>query len=163
MKTYEALGVANAFIDFANNSSENLTHLKLQKLIYIAYGHYIVEYDCPLIKERIEAWRYGPVIRSVYDEFKSYGRKPIKEYGTILNVTESFNNDRVVLDTPVIEDEKTLEFIENIWRKYGNRDGYDLSNSTHKVDTPWYQAKEKQLDIVPDEFIKSYYKNISDD
>lgn len=160
---YDALAVANAFIDLAKESGEEITHLKLQKLIYIAYGWYFVNFDIPLIKERVEAWKYGPVIRSVYDEFKTCGRNPITDYGTVVNVLETFGSDKIILDTPKIEDPEALEFIGEIWNVFGSYNGYELANSTHKEGTPWYQAKEKNLDIVPDDFIKNYYKKMADE
>ncbi len=100
-KPNNSIAVANAFLDLAKKSEEEITHMKLQKLIYIAHGFNLSNFDFPLIDEQVEAWRYGPVIRSVYDEFKSYGHDPITKYGGILDVIETFKRGKIVENIPI--------------------------------------------------------------
>src|ERR1700676_3931940 len=79
MKTHSALAVANWFLARAAADGKSLDPMKLQKLIYFAHGWSLALTDIPLIEEHPEAWDYGPVIPSVYHEFKLFGRKPITE------------------------------------------------------------------------------------
>ena len=51
--------------------------MKLQKLVYIAHGWHLGLFDGLLISERVEAWRWGPVIESLYHEFKEFAKQPI--------------------------------------------------------------------------------------
>lgn len=51
-------------------AGDAITQLKLQKLMYIAQGIHLALYDKPLLKEEIEAWQHGPVVRELYNEFK---------------------------------------------------------------------------------------------
>lgn len=51
--------------------------LKLIKLVYLAYG-WSIALDYRLFDEPIVAWKHGPVIRSLYHEFKHFGAAPIK-------------------------------------------------------------------------------------
>ena len=54
-----------------------LTPIHILKLVYIAHGWSLAIGEHPLIRNEIEAWEYGPVIRSLYDAVKRYGRDPI--------------------------------------------------------------------------------------
>ncbi len=74
-----ALGVANELIDLADSDGKDLTLLKLVKLVFLSYAFGLVlAKDEPLIDPRfdkVEAWRYGPVIPSVYHSFKHLRNK----------------------------------------------------------------------------------------
>ena len=56
---------------------EGITHLKLQKLLFYAQGIYLALNDNMLFYDQIVAWEHGPVVKSVYDEYKQNGRNPI--------------------------------------------------------------------------------------
>ena len=66
-----ALVLANNFIVEAQNGNiKNLTPMKLQKLMYFTYGRYAAQTGRQLFSENFQAWQYGPVLSSVYQEFK---------------------------------------------------------------------------------------------
>jgi len=51
--------------------------MKLQKLLYYVCVKYVQETEKMPISENFEVWKYGPVLPSVYAEFKPYGSRPI--------------------------------------------------------------------------------------
>ena len=51
--------------------------MKVQKLVYYAHGWHLGLADAPLIGELVEAWRWGPVIRSLYAALAEFGNQPI--------------------------------------------------------------------------------------
>ena len=55
-------------------AGDTISNLKMQKLLYYAQGHFLATYKKPLFDDKIEAWKYGPVVKEVYDKFKIYGR-----------------------------------------------------------------------------------------
>lgn len=69
--------VANFILDVAERAGHVVTNLVLNKVAYFLHGAYLARFDQPLIDARIEAWDYGPVIREIYYEFKSFKDKPI--------------------------------------------------------------------------------------
>jgi uncharacterized phage-associated protein len=76
----------------ANMCGDLITNLKLQKLLYYAQAFYMVENNGePLFSDDIEAWKYGPVVRTVYDKYKIF------EYSFIITEVEdlSFLNDKL--------------------------------------------------------------------
>src|SRR5262245_29920187 len=78
--TYSALAVANYFLDLAKAKGLALDPMKLQKMIFFAHGWSLALYDEKLIDEPIQAWQYGPVVQSVYHEFKSFGAARIDSF-----------------------------------------------------------------------------------
>ena len=63
------------------NSDRKLTPMEVNKLVYISHGWMLALHDESLISEKIEAWKHGPVIPSLYHKFKMYGAEPIDALG----------------------------------------------------------------------------------
>jgi uncharacterized phage-associated protein len=164
--TYPALAVANAFIAIAKETgSTDITPMKVQKLVYYAHGWYLATQDQPLINEQIEAWQYGPVVRSVYTVAKHYGNSPIKQLlaepeltatGALEMVARTLNHDNSKALKP---------FLDWIWTQYGRFSGTQLSNMTHETDSPWHNVvfgkHGGQVPLGTDidqEIIKSHFK-----
>lgn len=129
--TYPALAIANAFIDIGRrNNANDLTPMKLQKLVYFAHGWHLGAIHKPLINEQVEAWRYGPVVRSIYDAAKSYGNRPVTNY-----LEHPFYLPQIdLVQTPDIS-----SLLNWVWSQYGRFDGAQLSNMTHEVGSPWHK------------------------
>lgn len=71
-----ALEVANYFL--ATAPQDTMTNLKLEKMCAYAQAVSLAYLGNPLFDESIEAWDHGPVIPTVYHEFKGNGRIPIE-------------------------------------------------------------------------------------
>ena len=138
---YPSIAIANYFLDLAEAEDHYLTPLKLQKLVFIAHGWHLALYEEPLISERVEAWRWGPVISPVYHEFKYYGNTPITGRGTMIR-RMSQNPRDIVEDIPKVDadDIKTREFLDKVWEVYGGYTGIQLANLTHTEKSPWHQS-----------------------
>jgi len=80
-----SLAVANYFITKANDEGTELTPMKLIKLVYIAHGWHLGLKNESLIDEGVQAWKYGPVIKSVYDEFKGYKNGQVNRPAYLFN------------------------------------------------------------------------------
>ena len=78
--SYSAKAIANYFLGLADAEKKPISHLKIQKLVYIAHGWYLAIKGEPLVgDEYAEAWQYGPVFPSLYHEFKIHGSGHITE------------------------------------------------------------------------------------
>jgi uncharacterized phage-associated protein len=111
----------------------------------------------PLIDESVEAWQFGPVVPSIYHQFKIYRNNPIKELATV------FRPKQFVFVTPKITDLGLRPLLEKIWEIYGKLNGVQLSKLTHEPNSPWFEVWEnkggknrKHIDI-PDDLIKEYF------
>ncbi|OOS02575.1 Uncharacterized phage-associated protein [Moraxella cuniculi DSM 21768] len=76
---YNPIDVANYIVAEAVKRNQPVTHLKLQKILYYVVAKYLQNYDEPLIAEDVVKWQYGPVVKSVYHQFKILGSLQITE------------------------------------------------------------------------------------
>lgn len=132
---FDALAVANRFLSFAHRDKTSLDHLKLQKLLYCAHGWYLVFTGKPLMREHAEAWTYGPVIPSVYQQFKKFGRGQITS-PAIRGVEDPFGEMRSV-PYELQADEYTERVLESVWKTYKGYSGLQLSTLTHEPGSAW--------------------------
>ncbi|HHW4679552.1 MAG TPA: Panacea domain-containing protein [Xylella sp.] len=79
MAQYSPATIANYFLCRASQQGRALTPIQIIKLVYIAHGWHLGFRKEPLINEPVEAWRHGPVIRSLYGKVKKYGSSGITE------------------------------------------------------------------------------------
>lgn len=162
---YTAKAVANYFLHLVECDDQQITPMKIQKLVYFAHGWYLAITDRPLIDEQIEAWQYGPVIPSLYDEFKQYGRSPITSQATDLVIDDSDEDMSFYSHTPSIDltDKKVISVLKKVWQVYGKLTAVQLSNKTHMPGTPWRQVwgdgnvlKGTDIDV---EIIKGFFQS----
>jgi uncharacterized phage-associated protein len=162
---YSAKAIANYFLDLARIHGQTLNPMKIQKLVYYAHAWNLVFYDRPLIDELVQAWAYGPVIPSLYDEFKRYGSSPITAKATEFAPTEL---DPYRFITPSIDDylyplinQQTKALLDAIWEAYGDFSAIQLSNLTHAPDSPWFLVYNRNPGrkglTIPDQVIKEHF------
>ena len=129
--------IANYLLWRANEEIvKDMTPMKLIKLVYFCYGWFLTLYNKHLFPEKIEAWEYGPVIPSIYHEFKRFGDRPITNYAI-----------ECVLDTgeisyPIVDkkDDTTFKVLDVVWSIYKDKSGIELSRITHEPNSPWNHA-----------------------
>ncbi|HEY3197864.1 MAG TPA: type II toxin-antitoxin system antitoxin SocA domain-containing protein [Nitrospirales bacterium] len=144
MAPYPAKAIAHYFLCLAKTKGETLTPMKLQKLIYFAHGWYLAIKRQPLINEEIKAWTYGPVIRSIYDEYKSYGGNGIPA-------------DCDAVSDDLKEDAYAVSLLNKVWDVYGKFTAFELSNMTHAPETPWYKAWSGNESKIDNEAMREYF------
>jgi len=83
--TVDVRSVANFVLEVAQGEGVGVTNLSLNKIIYFLHAESLARFDKPLVKAKIEAWKYGPVFREVYSSFKDYGSQPITSKATRVN------------------------------------------------------------------------------
>ncbi|PCK03620.1 MAG: hypothetical protein COA42_20455 [Alteromonadaceae bacterium] len=159
--TYSAKAVANLLIDVARENGSSLDQMKLQKLVYITHGWNLAITNKPLIEDGIQAWKYGPVIPVLYEEFKNCGRNDIMDYATDVNVADDLSFS---FTPPKINenDSATYKLANKIWATYGKYSGPQLSNLTHMPDTPWDKAYiGGGQAVIDNSLIREHFVNLS--
>ena len=158
---FSSKSIANYFLELAKEEGTSLTPMKIQKLIYFAHGWRLAIYDKPLINEVVEAWKFGPVIPSIYDEFKKFGSKAITSDAIEFDEEE---RDFVI---PIVgeKNKKVTSLLDKIWEVYGKYSGVQLSNLTHEKGSPWDKTWGKEgvpfgTDIKQDDIKNYFYKKI---
>ncbi|MBV1702501.1 MAG: DUF4065 domain-containing protein [Hyphomicrobiales bacterium] len=74
---YDPKIICNVMLDEAAHQGLVVTNLALQKLLYFAHAHHLIETKQPLVQGYFEAWQYGPVHPAAYKAFKAAGNRPI--------------------------------------------------------------------------------------
>ena len=162
--TNNAISVANEFIKLAKiDNVTDLTFVKLRNLVYIAYGFGLSLFDGKksMIDPRfdaVEAWKYGPVIPSVYHTFKQNQNKNIEEEGILFSKME---NDIPTIDYPELKDNEAKSIVNIVWRRYGKMKAYELMRLTHMKGTPWSISYiEGKNCKIPEVITKLYYDSV---
>ncbi len=156
-----ALSVANYFIDLANKDGKEIRPLKLMKLVYIAYGYALALLGRSIIDyrfDKVEAWKFGPVIPSVYHSFKIYGKSPIKSGTTIF--VEKGNG--VEIESPQLSDTEAQMVCNFVWERYGlGYDDNELVTLLHGKGTPWGKVYVPgENNPIPELYTKLYYQEL---
>lgn len=84
---YNVLDVARYIINRENEKGHNISNLKLQKMLYFVQATFLVNENKSCFNEEIEAWDFGPVVPSVYHEFKRYGSRSIPYINKYIDLT----------------------------------------------------------------------------
>lgn len=150
----DALDLAGYVVKYGLDNFTPVTNLQLQKILYFLQIRSLQEKpDAPIIDNpNFEAWKFGPVIRKVYDKFCLSGEMPIIIYPREIN-TEA------VVDL-YINHSLDLLCKKNPW---------DLVSFSHRQEGAWYKSylegskvKIKDYDIFTEaiELRKDFIDNI---
>jgi uncharacterized phage-associated protein len=147
----DAHKVANDFLRLASQRGVSLTPLQLMKLVYIAHGWMLGLAQRPLVTNRIEAWKYGPVIPTLYDTTKKFGS------GAVTGELRPWFSS----SGPDLEDQER-EMIGQVYDIYGNLSGIQLSALTHKQGTPWAATYRPDVSNIPisNDLIAEHYREL---
>jgi len=156
-QTYKPSHIANYFLKRADREEIHITQLKLLKLVYIGYGWVLAVSDRELFDEQIEAWQHGPVIPSLYNEFKHFGKNPIDQLATEFDL-ESFE-----LTTPEINiaDIDANMILDKVWVVYRHVRAWALRGKTHEDGTPWTETYRNGLgagEVIDTGLIKKHFQ-----
>ncbi|MFZ6696796.1 Panacea domain-containing protein [Stenotrophomonas acidaminiphila] len=152
--SYSPATIANYFITRALKEMRGVTPMQLLKLVYIAHGWHLGYTGAPLINEKVQAWRYGPVIKSLYDKVRKFGRG---------SVGELLHAGALPWATNAEVDENTASLLDSVWNSYARFSGLQLSEMTHQPGTPWSIAWHEQggrdmyFAPIDDELIRKHY------
>ncbi len=98
----------------------DMDEMKMHKMMYFSQRESLMNTNNPLFGDSFEAWKFGPVLRSVRNEYKRN------------HMFESVNET-------LTEEEKRL--VESVFERYDSFDAWDLSSLSHE-EFSWKQARE---------------------
>lgn len=128
-----------------SDNIQDLSPLKLQKILYYVQGWHLAFTDKPVFDENILAWRYGPVVKEIYVKFSTFGATNI--------AAGAYTPDPI----PELDKEET-QLIDAIWDKYKNRSPAELVTMTHQS-KPWKEVFYHQNnDIIYTDLMRDYFK-----
>lgn len=129
----------NTFDRKNNLDVEGISNLKLQKLLYYAYGCFLALYKERLFHEYVVAWQHGPVVADVYESYKANGSNSIRN-----------------IDPKQVEFSNNItDVLEFVYKEFGKYTAWALRNMTHE-EAPWKETK--QPNVICDKFIFNYFR-----
>lgn len=97
----------------------NMDEMKMHKLMYFSQRESLMITDNPLFEDSFEAWKFGPVLRVVRNEYK-HGQM-------FASVEESL-------------DAEVRNLVSSVFERYDSFDAWDLSSLSHE-EFSWKQAR----------------------
>lgn len=155
MSIYNPNHVANAFLLKARDEGVfDVDALKIQKLVYNFNGYQLAIHGEPAVGEKFQAWPYGPVLASLYHEFKGNGSKPIATWAL------DYSDGERKAFRPADTDRPFYDLLEAVWDKYKGLTGLQLSSLTHADGTPWKLARERGDAYLDNDEIREHFKKL---
>jgi uncharacterized phage-associated protein len=129
-----ATDVAKYLAQLAESAPEpdELSHLRIQKLLYYVQGWSLALRGRPMFEEPIEAWPHGPVVPQVYHRLKEFGYRsiPASEIpGAALSKADA-------------------AFVGRVWSAYSEFSATKLRDMTH-AEAPWQAARNGRNPDAP--------------
>ncbi len=155
---FTAAAVANRFLTLAWREAKTITPLKMQKLVYFAHGWHLALFGKPLMMEPIQAWRFGPVIGSLYRLFREFGSEPITQRARVVS-QDGYIPALLANEGTQDEVSRARAVIGRVWKEYGRFTASQLTTLTHSEDSPWSKVpnKERAETQIPNDLIKSFF------
>ena len=125
-----AAQLARYVIWYANEKNIPITQLKLQKLLYFIQVAYLRQAGDILFDDPIEAWEYGPVVRSVYIDYCDNGSLPLHAESEDDGHIERYLNDG------------EIDVVQSVLNDKLNWRSARLVRQSHS-ERPWMQHKEE--------------------
>ncbi|MFN2577495.1 MAG: Panacea domain-containing protein [Pyrinomonadaceae bacterium] len=145
---FDVRSVANALLKLAKARGISLTNMQVQKLVYIAHGYSLAILHRPLVRQPVEAWRWGPVFEDLYHSLKRYGSGIVHEPINVINMDSLTETHQKLLGT--------------VLDAYARFSGPQLSTMTHKQGTPWAEVYKPGISrlVIPNPTIERHYTEL---
>jgi uncharacterized phage-associated protein len=143
-QTLQAADVTRYFRGtFDQDAGDNISNLKLQKLLDYAQGfHLAMHGGNPLFPEPVIAWDHGPVVETSYHQNKRYGWQEIdRPQGFDIN---DYRPD-------------VREHLDTVYRMYGQFSAKGLEEMTHK-EPPWNRTARSA--VISLESLREYFSKL---
>lgn len=147
---YRSLDVAKYIVAFANKERIFINMTKLQKLLYIVYGVYLVAQQQRLTDEAPQAWPYGPV-------FPTTRNKLLKIDFESISFEDLAGND-------ILDDKALKNIVKIVFATFGEYNASALTEWSHQKGSAWYKTTQRDGfvwgDRIDDGDILDYFKQI---
>lgn len=142
-KVLRAIEVARYLLVHQDQEDE-ISNLKLQKLLYFAQGTFLATFNRPLFSDPLIAWQHGPVAPAVWRTY--------------------FGSGSASLPHPTDFDESTIEaetraLLDGVYQEWGGFSAWKLRNITH-AEGPWLTTPAKG--VIDQQAITDYFVSLQE-
>ena len=139
---HDAITIAKYVIQKSNEINHPVSNLQLQKILFYIQQEFLIKYKTPLFNDDFEAWRFGPVIPTVYRKYCGSAALPLTLYD---------EEDYSFIDSD------SRQIIDRIIKEKSTMNPWTLVNDLHRSDKAWaivYRNGDGLYDIIPKSLIK---------
>lgn len=122
---HSSIALARGFLTLA--APDRLSHMKLQKLLYMAYGWWLVDHVPRLSDEPPCLFRLGPVFPILYERLNATGNVPL--------ALDALPGGEVL-------SQEAQEMLAWTWGRYGRLSAVELASLAHANGSPWMKEAE---------------------
>lgn len=155
---FRALEIARYTINYINKQNEEITNLKLQKILYYIQAAFLVETGEPCFPDEIVCWQHGPVVRIVYDEFRIYEAGSIPKQERVKKMV--FKNGMLKFEEQPYQDPQMSteqkKLIDRVLNGLMSYDAWYLVDRTHE-EAPWKDMNNNYNAEILTDKIKEYF------
>lgn len=156
---YDVRALANLVLDRADQCGREVSNVHINKTLYFLHVWYLLRECAPLTGAKIEAWDYGPVFREVYQQFKGFGKNPIKARALCIDFSSGERKTCTADFSP-----RDIDFLLPLIDHYLDQKPFDLVELTHKKGTPWdlvynHGGRSNPGMRISDDMIVDYYSH----
>lgn len=120
-----AFDVAAAFVRLSQLEEQPMSHMQLQKLVFLAQSKYAHDTGSGIYREATQAWEHGPAVKPLFGVYKEMKKSPIS---------------RILLPMyhPVVDVPSYVqaEAIAEVWGLFSPLTAAELRRLTHQIG-PW--------------------------
>ncbi|MFD2830231.1 Panacea domain-containing protein [Corticicoccus populi] len=136
-KQLEAFDIANYIL-----SLKPMTHLKLQKILYIAFERFFIKTNKTLYSNKIVAFDYGPVTLEVFKKYYK-NKKVLKnedDDDSLIQIQNKAISPTVAKIMLSDEGLNVMDIVDSVVTEYAQLNAWDMVDITHKEGTAWDKA-----------------------
>ncbi|PJN91000.1 Panacea domain-containing protein [Bacillus sp. mrc49] len=138
-----------------------MSHLKLQKLLYYSYSRFLLRTGEKLFTDPIVAYKYGPVVETVFHKFKVHGSGVIDyKEDEIIRISADIKAVTPIFMKIASSEHGlvALDCIVNVIEDFQEESATELVERTHLEGGPWDRVyKPGKNSHITDEFITQYH------
>lgn len=128
--TFTPRAVAAYFLYLAAKDNLSLTHLQLQKLVFLAHGYMLTVFNKPLLSERTYIWRYGPIYLSLFTKLIHLKSSPIHYHEDVMRTQWGV---QTILDYIVDKHYPVHDVIYAVYKGYAKFTPIKLSEVAYRL------------------------------
>lgn len=142
---YSPETIANTILKRSFDEKLPINLMKLQKILFFVAAEYSKKTRSRLLGDSFQAWKYGPVVYSLYTQFQTYGPEEIETYAK-----DALGEAQLIeAGTDAVLDETIAE----LWELTKHRRGVDLARITQLPGSAWLDAWQHQHRYVDDQLV----------
>jgi uncharacterized phage-associated protein len=138
---------------YREKKDDDLTPVRVEKLLYFLHGWYSVVTGTPLLDEPFVKGKYGPKLSSLDGELARFKGIPVDDY------IQEWNPDTGKVGPLFVNPEAFPQFpkvLEKVWEQYSPYSTPQLSSMSHGANSAWAQTPAGGAAILQELIVEEF-------